>query len=110
MKKPLLSSELILNKKFDTALNGYNADEVDQFFDLILQDYQTYEEIVKQQDNDLTLSKQILNDKKQEIEQLKLDLFSLRTDLKRATKQGINIESISKRLIKLEQKYHNDDE
>ena len=40
-----LDIQTILDKEFNIDFKGYNATEVDNFLDLIIQDYQTYQEI-----------------------------------------------------------------
>ncbi|WP_019413377.1 cell division regulator GpsB [Paenisporosarcina sp. TG20] len=37
-----LTPEIILEKEFKTGLRGYNQDEVDQFLDDVIQDYNAY--------------------------------------------------------------------
>jgi hypothetical protein len=38
----------ILEKRFDVDFQGYNADQVDGFFDLVIKDYQTYDRLLKE--------------------------------------------------------------
>ena len=38
-----LDIQTILDKEFNIDFKGYNATEVDNFLDLIIQDYQTYQ-------------------------------------------------------------------
>lgn len=38
-----LTSQDVLEKNFRSGLRGYNAVEVDEFLDLVLQDYETYD-------------------------------------------------------------------
>lgn len=40
-----LDIQTILDKEFNIDFKGYDATEVDNFLDLIIQDYQTYQEI-----------------------------------------------------------------
>lgn len=40
-----LDIQTILDKEFNIDFKGYNATEVDAFLDLVIQDYQTYQEI-----------------------------------------------------------------
>ena len=40
-----LDIKTILDKEFNIDFKGYNATEVDAFLDLVIQDYQTYQEI-----------------------------------------------------------------
>lgn len=48
MKKSL-TNEIILNKEFHIDFKGYNAVEVDQFLDLVMNDYLYFEDIIAQQ-------------------------------------------------------------
>ena len=43
-----LSIEDILNKQFHADLKGYNTLEVDEFLDLVIKDYQTFHEKMKE--------------------------------------------------------------
>ncbi|CDQ39846.1 MULTISPECIES: cell division regulator GpsB [Virgibacillus] len=49
-----LSSKDILEKDFKTAMRGYNQEEVDEFLDLIIQDYDVFKQELErlQQEND----------------------------------------------------------
>ncbi len=40
-----LDIQTILDKQFDIDFKGYSAAEVDSFLDLVMEDYQTYQEI-----------------------------------------------------------------
>ncbi len=46
-----LSAKVILDKDFKTGLRGYSQDEVDQFLDEIIQDYESFEQVLKQKDH-----------------------------------------------------------
>jgi len=60
--KVKLTAKEILEKDFKTSIKGYNKDEVDQFLDLIIKDYETFhQEIEKLQQENLRLRKQIEN-------------------------------------------------
>lgn len=48
MKKNL-SKEMILNKEFHIDFKGYNAVEVDQFLDQVMNDYLYFEDVIAQQ-------------------------------------------------------------
>jgi len=37
-----LTPEIILEKEFKTGMRGYNQDEVDQFLDDVIQDYNSF--------------------------------------------------------------------
>ena len=52
MNKTLnLSYNKILNKEFSPNRKGYSSHEVDEFLDLILQDYTIFENIIKDYDS-----------------------------------------------------------
>ncbi|WP_027963340.1 cell division regulator GpsB [Halalkalibacillus halophilus] len=38
-----LNSQEILDKEFKTTMRGYNQDEVDEFLDTVIKDYDTFE-------------------------------------------------------------------
>lgn len=39
-----LTSQEILDKEFKTTMRGYNQDEVDEFLDVVIQDYEQFQE------------------------------------------------------------------
>lgn len=43
-----LDIQTILDKEFNVDFKGYNATEVDNFLDLVIQDYQTYQETTRE--------------------------------------------------------------
>ena len=47
MKTFELTVQQILDKQFNIDFKGYNAQEVDEFLDLVIQDYQKYDEKIK---------------------------------------------------------------
>ncbi len=70
MEKTNLTVEEILDKQFNVDFKGYSASEVDGFLDVVLEDYQIFEENVEE------LTKQI-NSLKEEIEVLKAEKLEL---------------------------------
>ncbi len=42
-----LNVNQILNKEFHVDIKGYNAHEVDKFLDLVISDYQKYDEVLQ---------------------------------------------------------------
>ena len=48
MKTFELTVQQILDKQFNIDFKGYNAQEVDEFLDLVIQDYQKYDEKIKE--------------------------------------------------------------
>ncbi|HHY73534.1 MAG TPA: cell division regulator GpsB [Bacillus bacterium] len=58
--KVKLTAKEILERDFKSGLKGYNKDEVDQFLDLIIKDYETFhQEIEALQQENLRLKKQL---------------------------------------------------
>ncbi|WP_411953297.1 cell division regulator GpsB [Alkalibacillus sp. S2W] len=43
MYKPQLTNQDILDKEFKTSMRGYNQDEVDEFLDVVIKDYDYFE-------------------------------------------------------------------
>lgn len=41
-----LTSKVILEKEFKKSVKGYNVDQVDQFLDQIMEDYDKFEEVL----------------------------------------------------------------
>lgn len=48
MPQAKLKGQDILEKEFKTALRGYNQEEVDEFLDKIIQDYETFQKQIEQ--------------------------------------------------------------
>lgn len=42
-----LTGKEILEKDFKTSMRGYNQEEVDEFLDLVIKDYDQFEEIIR---------------------------------------------------------------
>jgi DivIVA domain-containing protein len=73
MKKKL-NSKIVLNKKFDIELSGYNAKQVDTYLDLILEDYKSFEQEIEILKDKLEEKMAILSTKDEKIENLKLEI------------------------------------
>ncbi|WKX02333.1 DivIVA domain-containing protein [Candidatus Mycoplasma mahonii] len=87
MKKNFnLKSQEILHKKFATDMAGYSPQEVDGFFDLIIQDYQEYEDIVANYSKNMSDAENLLSDKNEEIEGFKIQITNLKHSLSEAQK------------------------
>ncbi|WP_100331376.1 cell division regulator GpsB [Bacillus xiapuensis] len=57
--KVKLTAKDILEKDFKTSMRGYNPDEVDQFLDLIIKDYEVFHQVIEElQQENLRLKKQ----------------------------------------------------
>lgn len=48
-----LTQREIVDKDFKTKFRGYDQEEVDQFLDLIIQDYKSYEDEIEELKNDV---------------------------------------------------------
>ncbi|AJH78243.1 MULTISPECIES: cell division regulator GpsB [Heyndrickxia] len=54
-----LTAKDILEKEFKTAVRGYRQEEVDKFLDLIIKDYETFNQTIEElQQENLRLKKQ----------------------------------------------------
>lgn len=54
-----LTQRKILDKVFNTKFRGYNPEEVDQFLDLVIKDYQSFEDEIEslQSENEILKSR-----------------------------------------------------
>lgn len=55
-----LSAKKILDKDFKTGIRGYSQDEVDQFLDEIITDYENFEKALLKKQEEINLLKQEL--------------------------------------------------
>lgn len=55
-----LSAKKILDKDFKTGMRGYSQDEVDQFLDEIITDYENFEKVLLKKQEEINLLKQEL--------------------------------------------------
>lgn len=63
-----LNSKVILEKEFVKGFKGYNSDEVDQFLDEIIQDYDMFEkEIATLQEENRRLKSELENAPKKQV-------------------------------------------
>ena len=98
MVKFKLNANQILDKSFNIDDKGYAALEVDQFLDDILEDYQTFDEVIKNYEN-------IINELRVEIASHKAKNIELESNIKVNELQNNNSYSsidILKRLSRLE--------
>ena len=83
--KIALTMQSILEKEFKVDARGYRMQEVDQFLDIIIRDYNEYNNII----NNLINEKKVLalenSELKQEVRDLKLTMDSLKTSEKEIT-------------------------
>ena len=64
--KTKLTAKDILEKEFKTGVRGYKQEEVDQFLDLVIKDYEVFhQEIESLQQENMKLKKQLEEQQKQ---------------------------------------------
>lgn len=63
-----LKAEDILNKQFNVDFKGYNAAQVDEFLDVVLQDYQVYEEKMREVSEMLQKYEVMIEDLRRQLE------------------------------------------
>lgn len=100
-KKVVLSAEEILRRQFKVDARGYRMKEVDEFLDMIILDYETYENIIEK-----LIDK--LNELEYDNETLKKQLVLLQTENQLAggdQREQNNID-LFKRLAMLEKKVY----
>lgn len=104
----MLTPKDILEKEFKIDTRGYRLKEVDQFLDLIIEDYQTFIEMIKKSEKEKDeLSEEILRLKQ------KLRDASVSVEIAKASsKEGINTTNVDilKRLSNLEKVIFGDKE
>jgi DivIVA domain-containing protein len=101
MAKVNLDIQSILDKQFNIDFRGYSAEEVDAYLDLVIEDYQTYQEITGE-----------LNEKIEELERTNASLRAKLIEVEGRTRaleanptpaqQGADNLDILKRLSRLE--------
>ena len=99
-----LDSSSILQKKFNTKLNGYDPLEVDEYLDKILADYLYYENEIKILTENVNFRDKVIKDKEEEIEIAHEEIQSLKTQLKNKSSSTINNADFIKRIADLEKK------
>lgn len=102
MAKLNLTVQQIYDKKFNTDFKGYNAEEVDTYLDLILEDYDTYEQIISEYKKELERIKAERSDLQAQIIELKGQKRA--NEVSGATgNQSISNVDVLKRLSRLEE-------
>jgi len=99
-----LQSSQVLNKKFETKLNGYDPLQVDEYLDKILADYLYYENEIKILTKNLNFKDQIIKDKDEEIKLAQEETEILKAQLKEKSSSAINSAEFIKRIADLEKK------
>jgi DivIVA domain-containing protein len=102
--KIVLTPQDILDREFKIDARGYRLQEVDQFLDVVIKDYQEFVSIIKRYENDC---RALLNDNSR----LKTEIRDLRSklDIAGSNKDVTNIDII-KRISELEKIVYGDNE
>ena len=95
--KIALTMQDILEKEFKVDARGYRMQEVDQFLDIIIRDYNEYNNIIK----DLIKDRKNLEFENAELKQEVRDLKSTIDTLKRGEKEITNVDLL-RRISQLE--------
>ena len=104
-----LTPEEILNKEFKIDTRGYRLKEVDQFLDEIISDYQTFNKIIAELQNEKDEQTEVILNLKQEIRDLKTTVEISRSAINKDELSGSNLD-ILRRLSKLEKTVYGRDE
>lgn len=100
-EKILLSSKDILEKEFKFDAKGYRPQEVDKYLDVIIRDYEEYDKIIKEAEQE---KKELLEDNirlKQEVRRLRTQLEVLK-ETATTTGNPTNNADILRRISNLE--------
>ncbi len=104
-----LTPEEILNKEFRIDTRGYRLKEVDQFLDEIIADYQAFNKIIRELEEEKANQNEVIMNLKQEIRDLKTTVEISRSAANRDEISGSNLD-ILKRLSALEKAVYGRDE
>ena len=104
-----LTPEEILNKEFRIDTRGYRLKEVDQFLDEIITDYQTFNKIIMELQQEKEEQAAVILNLKQEIRDLKTTVEISKSALGHDDIGGSNLD-ILKRLSQLEKTVYGKDE
>ncbi len=76
--KIALTKKDILEKEFKIDTRGYRPQEVDKFLDIVIQDYKTFSDIIKEQDDEIKALLEETLQLKKEIRSLSLKFETLK--------------------------------
>lgn len=95
MSKRVLQTKDILNKKFKQTFRGFDIDEVDEFLDIIMRDYDSFQKDIAylQAENERLLAK---------VDELSRQALASKSIRPAATQTGVTNFDILKRLTNLE--------
>lgn len=107
MEKLNLTPEEILNKEFNVDFKGYCAQDVDEFLDLVLDDYQKAEDNIQELLDFISKLQEELKSSKEKIDNLETQLEGQKKifDLSKTT--TYSSVDILKRISRLEEKLYN---
>ena len=80
-----LTIQDILEKEFKIDARGYRLQEVDKFLDIIIRDYNEYNNIIKNLEKDKKNLSEENQELKQEVRNLKVSLDALKSDEREIT-------------------------
>ena len=83
--KITLTIKDILEKEFKIDARGYRLQEVDKFLDIIIKDYNEYNNIIKELDKERKILLQENQELKQEVRNLKSSIEAVKLDEKEIT-------------------------
>ena len=100
-----LTIQDILEKEFKIDARGYRMQEVDQFLDIIIRDYNEYNNIIKALKVDIKTLMAENEDLKQEVRNLKSSIETLKTEEKEVTNVDLirRISQLEKIILNKEQ-------
>lgn len=104
--KVILTKKDILEKEFKIDTRGFRPQEVDKFLDVVIQDYETFNEIIKEIDAE---SKELLEENlklKQEIRSMRIKLETIKEN----TAPEVTNSDLLRRLSNLEKIIYGKDE
>lgn len=101
-EKMNLSAEAIFDKEFHVDFKGYSPSDVDGYLDLIIQDYQRYEELLSQSASRAAQADSTIASLKARI----IELEGRQKLLEDVKPESVNQVDILKRLAKLEQEVY----
>ena len=80
-KKLNYDSEKLLNFKFSPALKGYNTDEVDEVFDKVISDYESFTSSLNELAEQNKSQEKQLKDLKEQYDRINFELASVKKQL-----------------------------
>lgn len=102
MEQLNLSAQEILDKEFNIDFKGYSASDVDAFLDMVLEDYQIFEENVAELQKEIASLKEEINVQKSKY----LELESKRKVIDLANTTTYSSVDLLKRVARLEEEVY----